>query len=336
MVRQVTLDETVVGFRSNEEWINLAEELFTDGKVLEACRVLRNVNSQLLEARHLAMCQIAEECEHAISDLALEPDEKEWRKHGETHGHRDTVIYHKLEENGRFTCRVETPIEPSLLIPLISVLNESNLYHTWVPSWRTPRIGLRSSKQLQQIGRLNQIIQVVGDVPWPFSPREVIMNTVVVDDIDRNGYFAVRLHTLDTVGGVVPPPDPDVVRVDFGGALLFRPCPPNHPTLLKTKNVYKETPILVCFKMYCEPKLASILKGLINFVTRTVIGQIWGVLLQVAEDVRDGKQPQHEQAIECKPDIYGFIKERVKVMFQKLKEDQDIYEELRFISYLQG
>jgi hypothetical protein len=88
--------------------------------------------------------------------------------------------------------------------------------------------------------------------------------------------------------------------------------------------------------MYCEPKLASILKGLINFVTRTVIGQIWGVLLQVAEDVRDGKQPQHARAIDCKPELYCYIQERVKVMFQKLREDEDNYEELRFISYLQG
>lgn len=75
---------------------------------------------------------------------------------------------------------------------------------------------------------------------------------------------------------------------------------------------------------------------LINFVTRTVIGQIWGMLLQVAEDVKAGDRPRHKEAIESKPDFYDFVQERVSSMFQRLKEEVDDYEELRFISYLQS
>jgi hypothetical protein len=237
--------------RSDDELIALAEELFAVEKVLEAYRLLQNVRDKdLLLEKHHRMCKVATECAAAISDLQSEPGTAEsgWTKQGESHGRHDTAIYYKVDGDARLTCRVETPIESSLLVPLLSVLNESNLYTDWVPSWQMPKIGIRTSRQLQQIGRANQILHVIGDVPWPLYPREVVMNTVAVDEIDADGFFAVRLHAVEP-GGVVPPLDTSIERIDFEGALLFRPCPLDHSILVESRRTCHEPMILVSFKM---------------------------------------------------------------------------------------
>eukprot|EP00522_Entomoneis_paludosa_P012375 CAMPEP_0172456628 /NCGR_PEP_ID=MMETSP1065-20121228/16798_1 /TAXON_ID=265537 /ORGANISM="Amphiprora paludosa, Strain CCMP125" /LENGTH=101 /DNA_ID=CAMNT_0013209777 /DNA_START=59 /DNA_END=361 /DNA_ORIENTATION=- len=41
---------------------------------------------------------------------------------------------------------------------------------------------------------------------------------------------------------------------------------------------------------------------------------MWNMLLQVAEGVRDGKRPQHLQAIEERPELYQWIEERIQVL----------------------
>lgn len=237
--------------RSNVDLIALAEELFAAEKVLESYRCLEIVkDANLLDEQHHRMRRVARECSADISDLLSEPGTAEsgWTKQGESHGHHDTVIYYKVDGDANLTCRLETPIQSSLLVPLLSVLNESNLYTDWCPSWTMPKIGIQSSKQVQRIGRANQILQVVGVVPWPFSPREVYLQTDVVDDIDDNGYFAVRLHSVE-MGGVVPPVKANVCRIDFEGALLFRPCPMDHTSVAQTRHESNEPMILVSFKM---------------------------------------------------------------------------------------
>jgi hypothetical protein len=231
----------------------MAEYLFAEDKLLAAHRKLQEIQgSSLFTRKHRKICEIAEDCEAAISDMyiAEDPEDSGWTKQGESHSHHDTLIYYKIGGESRLTCFVETPIAASLLVPLLSVLNESELYSYWTPSWLRPKLGLRSSRKLKQVGRSNQIIQVVADVPWPYSTREVILQGTVVDEIDDSGYFAVILKSLN-VGDddVVAAPDPNVQRVDFEGVLLFRACPPDHPMLLKSDHRHREPMVLVSFKM---------------------------------------------------------------------------------------
>jgi len=82
--------------------------------------------------------------------------------------------------------------------------------------------------------------------------------------------------------------------------------------------------------------LAGIPSRALNFITRTVIGQVWEMVLRVAEDVRDGKRPSHKLAIEQNPDLYRFVDERVDVMLQRLEKRRDDDEQMRFIAYLQS
>lgn len=55
-----------------------------------------------------------------------------------------------------------------------------------------------------------------------------------------------------------------------------------------------------------------------------MIGEVWGKLLHVAEDVKTGIRPNHKNAIENQPDQYQFILERIGTMLERLKEEHDL------------
>ena len=74
--------------------------------------------------------------------------------------------------------------------------------------------------------------------------------------------------------------------------------------------------ILVQFMMYFDAHIDYVPTSVINFVTRTVIGTIWNKLLNVAEDVRDGKRTNHCNLIQSKPELYNWIKQRTQIMFE--------------------
>lgn len=239
-----------------------AEDLYRDVKVIEAYRHLRMLRLCTKERRvalprlHQNIYQRGKRCEESVQDLLQPPDarpEDGWIKQGESHtGAYPTEIYYKIDRtatnNVRLTCRVETPIPQSLLIPLLSVLNESELYPEWFPSSTSPRMGILRSTALERRGRADQVLQIITSAPWPFSNREVLLETTVFDDIEHNGLFGVLLGTAASRAGPVPE---DVVRVGFDGTLLFRPCPVDHPLLAKKKGSVAgtEPKILVSFKM---------------------------------------------------------------------------------------
>jgi hypothetical protein len=56
------------------------------------------------------------------------------------------------ETGTKLTARVESPIDKSLLVPFLSTLNESELYHTWLPNW-TAGPQLRSVQGTSNGGR---------------------------------------------------------------------------------------------------------------------------------------------------------------------------------------
>ena len=62
-------------------------------------------------------------------------DNSEWISHGIKKGKFPTITHHKIEQNpegdSKIFVRCETPIEPALLSPLLSVLNETELYEKW-------------------------------------------------------------------------------------------------------------------------------------------------------------------------------------------------------------
>lgn len=318
-----------------------AEHEYQEDRLLAAARLLRQVqNESLLKDVHSKMLRTANDCEafvHSITSSVDHGDENddapsEWKKQGESHGRHDSVIYYKMggEQGNCLTARVETPIPSSLLVPLLSVLNECELYREWLPSFEKPRLGVTKSEKLCQTGRVSQVLAVAMDSPWPLATREVIIGAVAFDDIDTKGDIGVRLKGLHTGSSEtdveIPPPEGGAVRVDFDGGFLFRKCPEDHPALTtkaphnsgKSVENSDEHMLLVSFLMYVDSKINFLPQGLINFVVRTVIGRMWEKFLTVAEDVKAGRRPKHAQAIAAKREsLYDWVEHRVESLFEK-------------------
>jgi hypothetical protein len=319
---------------SDEDLLARADKLLQLERLFEAVKLIEAVKDEsLLTDRHRDVIASCEDIEMAIRDLLGDPmdDASGWKKQSESHGKRDTIVY-SIDDKSQLTCRIETPIETSLLVPLLAVLNETDLYSTWIPSWYMPSVGLRHSEKLQQASRANQIIKITVNIPWPISGAEIVLQTTAADDIEERNFIAIRLKSLRTgdAGGIVPEPVGGLRRVPTEGAILLRRCPDDHPLLQKSKAHYQDTEhglILLTFKICVRTSLHIFPTAFINFVTRTVIGTIWAMFLTVAEEVRDGKRPVHQAAIDEKPDFYNWISERADKVLDLLGKEEEEQED---------
>jgi hypothetical protein len=301
--------------------ISQAEEHFAEERYLKAAACFKSVrDTGLLTDKHNRIVEMAAMAATVRDVLLLpNPETEGWKKQGETHGHRDTVIYYKVNPDNAIVSRIETPIESSLLCPLLSVFNETDLFHTWMPKWKVPRLGVSDSVCLKEMGRGHQIVKVLVDMPYPFDNRECIQHAFAVDSIEDDNAIIVKIDSLDTGKHLeieIEEVAPGYRRVDFHAGILIRPCPPDHPTLKHSKNQYPEGEklLLVSVVQQMDANIARVPIRLINFFTRNVLGQMWGNLLQIAEDVKNGKRPEHQEMIASKQDLYGWIEKRVSVM----------------------
>jgi hypothetical protein len=311
---------------TDEELIQQAEAEVDTERYFRAAKLLQAVQNQgLLQPQHHRLLELAVSTQAIKDDLLLpHPEDGGWKKQSETHGHRDTSIYYKVNKNASMLCRIETPIEESLLLPIISVFNESELFESWMPRWKVPRLGISKSDKLRETGRGNQVIRVGIDMPFPFRNRECVQHAVAIDSIGEDQTIVVKVDSLDEGtydGGLEIGPAPKgTTRVDFHAGILFRSYPDNHPLMEKSKHDYPagERLILLSVSQSMDAHVAGVPMSIINFFTRTVLGGMWGSLMKVAEEVRDGQRPLHQQAIQDKQELYGWLKDRVEVMLSNM------------------
>ena len=311
------------------ELVDQADEFFNEEKLLVAARTLRKVKSGQtnLSEKHLKLLKIADLLESAVHDF-LSPPGSDWKKQGESHGSYDTSIYYKVESGGRLTCRIETPIPKDMLVPILSVLNESGLYRTWIPSWSWPvRLGVQDSRQLVNDRKGHQVIQIKCDAPWPMASREVLMDVIAVDDIEESGCIIAKMQALDTgssgdstllpEGFELPQLEKGSERVDFDGSILFRACPTDHPNYESSRKKLSGDLILLQYTIYFDAKMFAVPQSWINFITRVVIGRIWSMLLKVAEEVKNGERKEHVEIIRQKADFYAWLEERCQLLLDR-------------------
>ena len=268
----------------------------------------------------------------AVDELLSSPQEG-WTKQGESHGQHDFTIYYKVQDGARLTCRIESPIPHCLLVPLLSLLNESGLYQTWIPSWQTPfKVGVQKSKQLLNDSRGHQVIQVSVSVPWPMKPREALFSVQAVDEIDSNGLIIAKMTSIGDTGEgevikkslpgnfEVPELTEGMERCDFGGITIFRHCPTDHPNYKMAQSKFPNKDlILTQFMMSFDAKMTMVPKSMINFITRTALGTVWNMLLRVAEQVREGNREEHCNMIAQKAGFYNWVEERCSYMLRETK-----------------
>jgi len=233
---------------NNDEVFKQIEALYRDDKLLQAARLLRQVSPRDADLPlHEQIVSMAQDLESSTANLISDPHST-WTRQGGHGGMFPTNIYYAVDDETRLTCRIDSVIPSSLLVPLLSVLNETDLYHTWIPTFTN--LGLRSCEKLSQDGRAQQTIRVTCDLPWPMSAREAVLKVRAVDDIDDEGMIVVRIET----GRDVAVSDEAVVLVDFEGSMLFRACPDDHELV---QSVAREDSqrggVLVSFKM-CVPQ----------------------------------------------------------------------------------
>lgn len=316
------------GTHSDDELIRLGEYHHVETRFLAAGRCFEAVvDKTKLSASHLRVLEMANVTRETIPLLiSPNPTECGWTQNGEKHGFRNTMIYYRVKRpQNIIVSRLETPIECSLLSPLLSVMNESSLYHTWMPHWNFPKIGLSESNLIKELGRGHQIIQVRIDTPYPFANREVYLHPYAVDcidEVDLNAVFA-KIDSYDT-GSHYEVDVPDVQkgyrRAAFDAALLIRPCPPDHPSLIDSKCHYPdgEKLLLATMMLEADGRVANVPLSIINFITKNVLGGQWATLLKIAEDVRNGTRVAHREAIHEKQELYGWMEGRLKVMLDKI------------------
>ena len=334
-------DNTSEVFLDDKELLKQAKTHYNEEQLLASARLLRKVKDRALLGRRKEedppdfqnILDNAKIIEQAVDDLLSDPfTHGGWKINHNHNASYNTTIYHKIvkQEAGlfgdnipTFTCRVETPVSSDLLIPLLSVLNESSLYDTWIPSWKKPfQLGISKSEQLFKASRGHQIIRTQLNLPWPLKAKEVLMDVTAVDDIDSQGFIIAKLRTLKDAtstipkGFTIPELPKNVVRTDFDGALLFRPCPKDHPNYESTRFNYPEEHLILLQYTISLPLsgLPPFLKGLVDFITEKVIIRVWNMLLRVAEEVRDGKRSDHLQAIEEKSESYDWMHHRCQIL----------------------
>jgi hypothetical protein len=328
--------------------IQQAEAFFSDQQHLKSAKLLRRVSNQrLLTAKHRRILEMACAAEEVYRELSLpHPEDQGWSQQGNTHGNRHSLIYYKVTAQTKaITFRIDIPIEASLLVPVMAVLNETDLYTTWMPHWNHPHFGLTEVKCLGEFARGHKLVLQRFDVPFPFCAREFIIDAYTVDAIRDDSDDHHREETSGVVlkivsvgqgvtpeGAVVGPTPKGVKRVDFEAGFVIRPCPPDHPSLQQahrsrrrnakvrdnsTNNCddHEEEPIMLFSALQrFDAHIDGIPMVCVNFLTRVAMGQQWNEMIKVAEEVRDGLRPALQQRIAQQHELYGWMEERARVM----------------------
>lgn len=319
---------------SDQDLLVGVEEAAKEDKMVLVAQLLGEIEKRNLSMtggpqRHAILKQQARLIEEVVEEHQVSPEAGGWKKQCVMHGkHADASVYIRVNEDNDMKVRIEAPMEASLLIPLLSVLNETDLWTTWVPSFHYPiKFGISQLEKLQQVSRSSQIARCQVDMPWPLNNREIIAANVVAEAVDEIGAIVVRARSLEEGqqdGIIVPPVEPGWDRCIMNTGIMITKCPEDHIApknkkkrktrrgkgVKEDEDVEEDEEPLLLFSLIVSIKPA------VNFIMRTAIGPMFTALLSVADDVRVGKRPLHQEAMDAKPELYDWLTETI----EKLEE----------------
>lgn len=287
-----------------------ADELRSVARYFAAAKLLRTVSdTSLLTDQHRRILALADKATLNCQLLIDSPTDSWMIQNSKStprqrQGRRDTTVYYQVTPpHNIITTKIVMPMEQSLLLPLLSVWNESQLHATWMPRTTVPvRLGMSASHRIAEWEPGHQVIQIQMDMPFPFSNRECLEHVTAVDAIDEMGKILVLVESvgagfsLDDGNNandtgqeekVIGEPEKGYVRIDFDATISIEACPSDHPSLEHSTWDYQgEDRLLVSLASTINAHIAGVPMGLINFFTRTFYVSRHGQLCRSCERPR--------------------------------------------------
>ena len=164
--------------------------------------------------------------------------------------------------------------------------------------------------------------------PYLWFPRHTTYSRArAIDEIDTSSQIVIRGKSLQSSADhpcVPDPPQHGMVRMDMDVSFVFQACPADHPLLLQSKIDYPpdERILLFLVKQTVDAHVSYVPLSVINFFTRQFLHSLLTNFLSVGVQVRDGDRPEHQEAIQSKPELYQWVQDRANVMFEKLEEEE--------------
>lgn len=298
--------------------------------------VLQNLRDERVTRAGVFMHQIRDQFGQAIIDedpelkdvqrridsierfLALLED-KNWATHIDD-GENVKIKYKPRENSNMYDFLMEGTINAPLL-NIISVINEIDLFTTWIPRYTIPfKIGLRESRKTHQIGQIDQLVYFVADAPWPISDRDMHLLINASDDIESNNRIVITMKSYEPSQHPeypqdVPQPNSGVVRMFLDGGIVIEPRSPTSSYLRLAWNV--------------DPKLNTP-SWLLNFVTKTILKTAFEELRNACMKASDG---EYKARREANPQMYDeFVGERLKLVGMYYDENNQAFKNIGHIT----
>lgn len=307
-----------------------ASNLFSNDRVLDAARMLRSSNNtDQFNAEHHEILNVAQKFEIMMEET--DNSDGSWKsiaKSYNTCGFMSDLDYRLSIQNDTHTkveVKIVTVIPKDLLVPLLALLNETDLYQKWIPE-------VSKSEKIQQTGRVSQLLRLLINLPWPLPKLEFLYRGLGCDDVETSKNIMIKLDTLkegDVVNGYEVPPPPDegskVHRFDINGGFLFEPCTEDYmKRAIEGKFIKKEGGTAnssnninisdyLCLSLYfqMESSRFRLPESILKLMFKVSISASTSRFFRAAKDIKNKKKKEHCKRIqEKREEIYDWMDER--------------------------
>jgi len=180
------------------------------------------------------------------------------------------------------------------IFDVLAVLNEADLYSTWVPM-------MKESVILQNTSRYGKVCYMRIELPWPMWARDLLLVAYGVDMLDRDSILVICRSPLPSEPFPNPPVPNKHVRmeINFGG-MLIQPV--------------SATQTRIRWIVNCDAKLTHIPSWFLNTATHQTSYMILDTLRQKCQNVRGS---EYEQRINQNQAVYGPARDLLNQYFAK-------------------
>ncbi|EFC42695.1 predicted protein [Naegleria gruberi] len=207
--------------------------------------------------------------------------------------------FYKDRGSGMHAVKVEGTIHASMF-QVLSIFYEVDLYKSWVPS-------MRDSLVIHKFGKYRFLSYFSFNLPWPFSPRDLISYAFAIDRLESDGSIMV------SVQGITPATHPEYKDKIGSYVSQDNVCAECEYASFLVKYVSPEE-TFVQIVGSVDPKLSYVPYWFINMVTDQISYLSMSKLRQVAKTV---PHTEYQTRIDSNDEIYGDIKRRLEIFLSK-------------------